>query len=109
MYLTLPETLMIIGAITAATMLTRFLPFILFPENKEVPAVITYFSKVLPPAMIGLLVAYCLKNLSFTAAPFALPELAGIACIIVLHFWKRNTFLSIFGGTFVYIAIVNLI
>lgn len=107
MYLTPIQTLIIIGCVALGTMTTRFLPFILFLHYKEVPDYIAYLGKVLPYAVIGLLVVYCLKGISFTTMPFGLPELIGVAGTALLHLWKRNTLLSIGGGTVLYMILVQ--
>ena len=98
-----------IAAVAAGTALTRFLPFWLFPEKKQIPPVVTYLGAALPPAMMGLLVVYCLKNVDFASAPHALPEAFAITVIIFLHTWKRNVLLSIAGGTAVYMGLLRLI
>lgn len=109
MPLTPVQTVIMILAIAAGTMLTRFLPFWLFPENKKVPAVVSYLGTALPPAMMGLLVVYCLKNVDFRVAPHALPELIAIAAIVLVHTWKRNVLISIAGGTVVYMVLLRVL
>ena len=89
------------------TALTRFLPFLIF--RKKTLAVVTYLGKVLPFAIMGMLVVYCLKNVSFIRAPFGLPELIGCAVVAGLHVWKRNTLLSIGGGTICYMLLVQFV
>ena len=109
MNLTPMQTLIIILCVALGTIFTRFLPFVLFPDNKPVPKYITYLGNVLPAAVIGLLVVYCLKGVSITVAPYGLPEFIAIGAIAVLHSWKHSTFLSIAGGTGVYIFLINFI
>ena len=109
MYLTPLQTLGIILAVAAGTQLTRWLPFWLFPENKEPPAVVTYLGRVLPAAMMGLLVVYCLKNVSWLTPPHGALELMAIAVVVVLHQWKGNVLMSIAGGTAVYMLLVQVI
>ncbi|WP_312643553.1 AzlD domain-containing protein [Hydrogenoanaerobacterium sp.] len=109
MTLTFMQTLGIVGAVTLGTMVTRFLPFFIFPDSKKTSPYITYLGKVLPYAVIGLLVVYCLKGVSFTTAPFSIPEAIAIACIVLLHIWKGNTLLSIGAGTLVYMLLVQLV
>lgn len=109
MYLSPVETIGIIMAVALGTMITRFLPFLLFPESKEPPAAITYLGKVLPPAMMGLLVVYCLKGVSLTEGSHGLPEFISIAAIVILHQWKHNVLLSIVGGTVLYMALVQIV
>lgn len=109
MYLTPLQTIIMIFAVALGTMATRFTPFLLFPDNKKPPRVVTWLGGVLPPAMMGLLVVYCLRNVSFTAAPHALPEAISIAAIILLHRWKNNVLLSICGGTVLYMVLVQMV
>lgn len=109
MYLTPIQTIIIILAVAAGTMITRYTPFLLFPETKEPPEMIGYLGKVLPPAMMGLLVIYCLKGVTITSAPYGIPELIAIVSIIVLHKWKWNVLLSIGGGTAIYMMLVQMV
>lgn len=109
MVLTPMETVVMILAVAAGTQLTRWLPFWLFPENKEPPALVTYLGKVLPPAMMGLLVAYCLKDVSLITAPHGIPEAIALAAVVGLHLWKRNVLLSIAGGTILYMVLVQAV
>ena len=109
MQMTVLQTLGIIAAMAIGTQLTRWLPFWLFPENKKPPEVVMYLGKVLPAAMMGLLVVYCLKGVNGLAAPHGLPELLGIAAVAALHQWKGNVLLSIAGGTAVYMLLVQLV
>jgi len=109
MHLTTTQTLLLIAALALGTMLTRFLPFLLFPENKKPPAYIVYLGQVLPYAAIGLLVIYCLKGISLTQSPFGLPEAIAIASIILLYNWKKSTLLSIGAGTVIYMFLVQFV
>lgn len=106
--MTLTQQIITILAVVLGTMLTRFLPFIIFPEGKTPPPYITYLGKVLPYAVIGLLVIYCLKDAIFTNF-HGLPELIAIVCIILLHKWKKNMFLSMGAGTAIYMLLVQTI
>ena len=92
--MTTAQRIVTILVVVAGTMLTRFLPFLIFPEGKTPPKYITYLGTVLPYAVIGLLVVYCLKDAVFSAF-HGLPELIAIVFIFVLHKWKKNTLLSI--------------
>lgn len=103
------QIIITILAVALGTMLTRFTPFFLFPEHKEIPSVVEYLGKVLPPAMIGLLVVYCLKNVAITKYPNGIPELIAILLIVVLHLWKRNALVSIAGGTILYMYLVQMV
>ena len=109
MYLTVPQTLGIILAVALGCMLTRFLPFLLFPEGKQLPKVIDDLSRLLPPAMMGLLVVYCLKGVDFLGGSHGLPEIIAIAVTAGLHLWRRNTLLSIAAGTVVYMVLVQVV
>ena len=103
------ETLGIILALAAGTQLTRWLPFVLFPEKKEPPQFVLYLAKVLPPAMMGLLVVYSLKGVSLVSPPHGIPEFLAILVIVLLHRWKHNTLLSIAAGTAVYMLLVQTV
>ena len=96
-------TVAVIAAVTAAL---RFLPFLIFSGKRRTPEVLTYLGKVLPYAIMGMLVVYCLKDMS---APFGIPELLGCAAVAALHVWKRSTLLSIAGGTAVYMLLINFV
>lgn len=109
MRLTPFETLGIILAVAAGTQITRWLPFWLFPENKQPPAWVTDLGKVLPAATMGLLVVYCLKDVVWSAAPHGAPELLAIFAVAALHRWKGNVLLSIAGGTALYMALVQCV
>ena len=109
MTLTPLQTLGIILAVAAGTQLTRWLPFWLFPEKKQPPAVVAYLGKVLPPAMMGLLVVYCFKGVHWLSGTHGLPELIAAAVVVLLHSWKRNVLASIAGGTAVYMLLVQLV
>ena len=91
------------------TMALRFLPFIIFRGDRETPAYITYLGKVLPFAIMGMLVVFCLKGVSFAAAPYGIPEFLACGAVAALHMWKRNTLLSITGGTVLYMVLVQLV
>lgn len=102
------EHIITILMVVLATMLTRFLPFILFPAGKKTPDFIQYLGKTLPYAAIGLLLIYCIKDVSFTTYPFGLFEIISISAVAILHFWKRNMFISIFSGTILYMLLVQM-
>lgn len=109
MPLTSLQIFLTIAAVTLGTMATRFLPFLLFPDSKEPPAVVAYLGKMLPPGMMGLLVVYCLRNVSLTASPHGIPEMVSVAAIVILHKWKGNVLLSIGAGTVIYMVLVQMI
>ena len=109
MFLTPVQTLIMIFAVALGTMITRFTPFLLFPDSKEPPKVVSYLGKVLPPAAMGLLVVYCLRNVSVVRSPHGLPELIAITAIVILHKWKGNVLLSIGAGTVLYMVLVQAV
>ena len=98
--------IMVCSIVTAAL---RALPFLLFPAGKETPPLILYLSGVLPSAVMGMLVVYCLKSVSITKAPHGLPEFLAIAAVVLVHKWKHNTLLSILGGTLLYMVLVQVV
>lgn len=100
---------LMIAVIALVTAALRFLPFWVFNENRKTPPMISYLGQVLPYAIMGMLVVYCLKDVSFTAAPFGIPEAIGCAVVTVLHIWKRNTLLSIGAGTLCYMLMVQFL
>lgn len=95
--------------VVLGTMLTRFLPFLLFPADKPTPEYIQYLGNVLPSAVFGLLVIYCLKNVSLFNGSHGLPEFISIGLVVILHYWKRQMLLSIAGGTLCYMLLVQFI
>ena len=103
------HAILMIVMMSAVTILLRFLPFWIFGSNRKTPAIITYLGKVLPFAIMGMLVVFCLKNVSVAEAPHGIPELIACALVVILHVWKRNTLLSIIGGTVCYMLLVQLV
>lgn len=97
-----------IGAVVLGTMVTRFLPFFVFPKDKTPPKFVQYLGKVLPCAAIGLLVVYCFKDVA-AGGNYGIPEILSVLLIIVLHKWKKNTLLSIGGGTALYMLLVQTV
>ena len=87
----------------------RFAPFLIFGKGKQTPPIITYLGKVLPFAIMGMLVVYCMKDVSLLRAPFGVPELLGCFIVALLHIWKRNTLLSIGVGTVSYMLMVQFL
>lgn len=108
MTMTVGQSAITIAVVVLGTMLTRFLPFFVFPEGKEPPRYVLYLGKVLPYAVIGLLVVYCLKDAVFTAF-HGLPELVAMAVVAALQKWKKNMLLSIFAGTALYMLLVQTV
>lgn len=99
----------LIAVIALVTIALRFLPFVIFSGKRQTPAYISYLGKVLPFSIMGMLVVYCLRNISFSAAPFGIPELLSCAVVAALHLWKRNTLLSIAAGTIFYMILVQTV
>nr|MBQ8244697.1 branched-chain amino acid transporter permease [Oscillospiraceae bacterium] len=99
-------TVAVVALVTAGL---RFLPFLIFRENRTTPPLITYLGQVLPYSIMGMLVIYCLKDVSLVRAPFGIPEAIGCAFVALLHIWKRNTLLSIGAGTVCYMLLVQLV
>lgn len=105
--MTTMHTLLLLLVMAAVTLLTRALPFLLFDRGGQIPRWITELGSVLPPAIMALLVVYCLRNVEFLAGNHGLPELIGVAAAAILHLWKGNTLLSIFGATVLYMVLVQ--
>ena len=97
------RSLVIIAAVAGTIFFTRLCPFLFFPPGKP------YLGKVLPPAVIGMLVIYCLKAVSITSYPYGLPEFIAVAVVILLHVWKRNNLLSIGVGTVLYMVLIQAV
>ena len=103
------NSVLLIAVTAVVTALLRFLPFWVFGENRTTPQWLLRMGRLLPYAIMGMLVVYCLKDVTFTAAPFGLPEFLGCAIVAGLHIWKRNTLLSIGGGTLCYMLLIQLV
>ena len=103
------QAMALILTMTAVTMATRFLPFLLLGDKRQTPPFITYLGKVLPYAIMGMLVVYCLKGVSVTQLSSAAPAVLGVGITAGLHLWKHNTLLSILGGTVVYMVLVQMV
>lgn len=99
----------IVVTATLVTMATRFLPFLIFRDNRKTPDIIVYLGKVLPYAIMGMLVVYCLKDVAFLAYPYGIPEILGCIAVALLHLWKRNSLLSIGVGTIFYMVLVQVV
>ena len=102
------HSVLIVAVVSIVTALLRFLPFLVF-GNRETPKFVAYLGKVLPFAVMGMRCVYCLKNISFSSAPFGIPEVISVLAVVLLHLWKRNTLLSIIGGTACYMLLVQLV
>lgn len=97
----------LIAVMAGVTILLRFLPFLIF--RHRVPAYVSYLGRVLPSAIIGMLVIYCLKDMTITAHPFGLPELISAACVAGVQAWKRNSLISILTGTVLYMFMIQIV
>ncbi|WP_342527170.1 branched-chain amino acid transporter permease [Chryseomicrobium sp. FSL W7-1435] len=107
--MTLTQQIITIAVVVLGTMLTRFLPFWVFPADKPTPGYVLFLGRLLPPAVLGLLVIYSVKDVEWTRGLYGVPELLGIVLIICLHIWKRNMLLSIAGGTIFYMVLVQTV
>lgn len=107
--MTLTQQIITIALCVLATMLTRFLPFLVFSSSKPTPKYIRYLGNYLPPAIYGMLIVYCLKKVTVFAGSHGLPELIAIAVTVGLHLWKRQMLLSIAAGTVCYMLLVQLV
>lgn len=103
------HSILLIAVISLVTMLLRFLPLWIFGNGQQTPEIIQYLGKVLPYAIMGMLVVFCLKGVTFISAPYGLPELIACGVVVGLHIWKRNTAVSIVGGTVVYMLLVQMV
>ena len=107
--MTMPQMLITISVVAAGTVFTRFISFIIFPASRETPPYITYLGKVLPSAVMGMLVIYCYKGLDFSAAVNWLPAILSGSTVAILQLWKKNMFLSICIGTALYMVLIRII
>jgi branched-subunit amino acid transport protein AzlD len=107
--MTLAQQIITIGMCVLGTMATRFLPFIIFSEKRTTPTFIQYIGKYLPSAVFGMLVIYCLKDVSLLSGSHGIPELLAIAITVLLHKWKKQMLLSIAGGTICYMLLIHFI
>lgn len=103
------HSLAIIAVVALCTLLTRALPFLLLGGKKEIPKTVQYLGRVLPPAIMAILVVYCLKSINLLQGSHGIPELVSVAVVAVLHIWKKNTLLSIGGGTVCYMLLIQLV
>ena len=101
--------ILLVAVSALVIMATRFLPFLIFGENRKTPPIIEYLGKVLPFAIMGMLVNYCMKDVAILSWPHGIPELIGCVIVAALHIWKRNSLLSIGVGTVCYMLLVQLV
>ena len=107
--MTLQQQIITIAMCVVGTMLTRFLPFLVFRPKRPTPRYIQYLGRVLPGAIFAMLIIYCLRDVSLLQGSHGLPELIAIAVTVGLHFWKRQMLLSIAGGTICYMLLVQFV
>ena len=109
MTMTVGQHIITIAMVVLGTMITRFLPFIIFPADKPTPKYIQYLGKALPPASLGLLVVYSLKDVNIFTGSRGIPELIAVIIVFVIHLWKRQMLLSIAVGTITYMLLVQFV
>ena len=98
-----------IAVMAIVTFLTRALRFLLFDRGESPPRIVLYLGRVLPPAIIAMLIIYCLRGVSFASPAGWVPQLVCVAVVVALHLWKHNNLLSIFGGTVLYMVLVQTV
>ena len=103
------HALIVILVMGIVTLGTRLLPVLIFGRGEKVPEYVVYLGKVVPFTAMGLLIVYCLRDVSFLAAPHALPEILSLAVVSLSYLWKRNTILSVVLGTVLYMLLVQLV
>lgn len=106
--MTTQQQITTIAILALMTVLTRALPFLIFPAGKPTPKYIQYLGKALPLAVFGMLVVYCLKDVQWLEGMHGIPEIVGIATTAVMHIWRRQLFLSMAVGTAVYMVLIGL-
>lgn len=109
MPISIPMSLLIIAVVSLTTFVTRAIPFLIFRGGKEIPETVKYLGRVLPPAVIGMLVVYCLKEVHVVSFPFGLPEFLAVVVVAALHVWKRSNLLSIGAGTVFYMFLIQVV
>ncbi len=107
--MTIGQQIITIAICVVGTMATRFLPFLIFSGKRPTPKYVQYLGKALPAAIFGMLVVYCLKNVSFVTGSHGLPELIAIAVVVGLHLWKKNMLISVAAGTICYMLLVQFV
>lgn len=107
--LTTSQAAVAIAVMALVTLFTRAAPFLLFGRGGQPPKVVLYLGQVLPPAIIAMLIVYCLRAVEFSTAAHWAPQLIAAAAVVGLHIWKKNNLLSIFGGTLLYMVLVQTV
>ena len=100
---------LLVAVVALVTIGLRFLPFMIFSGRKTTPPFVAYLGRVLPYAIMGMLVVYCLRNIQLFSAPHGAPEFIACAAVVLLHLWKRNSLLSIGAGTVFYMILVQVV
>lgn len=107
--MTLTQQIITVATVVIGTVITRFLPFIIFPDGKKTPDYIKYLGEVLPLAVFGLLIVYCLRDVSILHGTHGIPELISIALTVGIHLWRRKMILSIAAGTVCYMLLIHFV
>ena len=107
--MTLVQRLITIALVSLGTMLTRFLPFLIFKSDSKTPKFIEYLGKALPSSVFAMLIIYCLKDVNIFVAKNVVPEMIGVGVTIIVHLLKKNFLLSMFCGTAIYMFLIQLI
>ena len=107
--MTLTQQIITVAMVVIGTVITRFLPFIIFPDGKKTPDYIKYLGEVLPLAVFGLLIVYCLRDVSILHGTHGIPELISIALTVGIHLWRRKMILSIAAGTVCYMILIHFV
>ena len=107
--MTVPQTLIMIAVMALITLATRALPFLIFPASRKTPEYVLYLGRVLPFAIIGMLIVYCLKSVNPIKAPYGLPELISVAVVAGLFLWRKNSLIAIGIGTVLYMVLVQAV
>ena len=103
------HSVLIVAVVAIVTIALRFLPFLIFGEKRKIPEAVLYLGKVLPYAIMGMLVVYCLRSIPEESFKAGATQLFACTVVVVLHLWKRNTLISIIGGTAVYMMLVQMV
>lgn len=103
------QAAVLIAVMAVVTFILRFLPFVLFSKDRQMPSVVVYLGDVLPMAVMGMLVVYCLRNISLLNSPFGIPEMLSCLVVVVLQRWKRNSLISILSGTITYMVLIRVL
>ena len=103
------HAMLIILVIGLATLLTRILPVLIFGRGEKVPGYIVYLGKVVPYTAMGLLIVYCLRDVSFLEGSHGLPEIIALAVVSISYIWKRNAILSVVIGTVLYMFLLQMV